>query len=166
MLKAKWKCFLTSRLSSTNIFNSDPFLIKPISDDVTPQWRASLFLHKSFQVHFFRTICLHHIKGSLLKVKSVQNNITQRIQIGVSHLYTHTRKWRRILVRLLSLVLKCRRYTCNMAAGTAWDTVPIWEQKWPATLLIPVFTPGMPAKLTQVQFRRHAHVGGRALRWL
>ena len=34
---------------------------------------------------------------------------------------------------------------CDMAAGTAWDTVPIWEQKWPATLLIPFFTHGMPA---------------------
>ena len=69
-----------------------------------------------------------------------------------------------ILVRLLSLVLICRRYTCNIAAGTAWDTVPTWEQKWPATLLIPVFTPGMLAKLIQVQLRRHA--GGRALWWL
>ena len=48
--------------------------------------------YKRFQVRFFRTFCLHRIKGSLLKVKSVQNNITQRIQIGVSHLYTHTRK--------------------------------------------------------------------------
>ena len=35
------------------------------------------------------------------------------------------------------------------------------NKKWPATLLIPVFTPGMPVKLTQVQLRRHA--GGRAL---
>jgi len=43
-----------------------------------------------------------------------------------------------------------------MAAGTAWDTVPIWEQKWPATLVIPVFIAGMPAKLTWVQLRRHA----------
>ena len=32
-----------------------------------------------------------------------------------------------------------------MAAGTAWDTVPIWEQKWPATLLISVLIhPGKP----------------------
>ena len=38
------------------------------------------------------------------------------------------------------------------------------EQKWQATLLIQVFTPGMPAKFTQVQLRRH--VGSRALRWL
>ena len=51
-----------------------------------------------------------------------------------------------------------------MAAGTPWDIVQIREQKWPATLLIPVFTPGMPAKLTQVQLRRHA--GSRALQWL
>ena len=51
-----------------------------------------------------------------------------------------------------------------MAAGTAWDTVPIWEQKWPATLVIPVFIAGVPAKLSQVQLRRHA--GGKALRWL
>ena len=54
------------------------------------------------------------------------------------------------------------RCTCDMAAGTAWDTVPIWEQKWPATLLIPAFTPGMTATLNQVQLRRHA--GGRARR--
>ena len=26
---------------------------------------------------------------------------------------------------ILSLVLICRRCTCDMAAGTAWDTVPI-----------------------------------------
>ena len=31
-------------------------------------------------------------------------------------------------------------------------------------LLLPVFIAGMPAKLTQVQLRRHA--GGKALRWL
>ena len=98
------KMFCDITLSSTNIFNSDPFLMKKtISDDVTTQQRASLVLHKRFQVHFSRTICLHRIKASLLKVKSVQNNITQRIQIGVSHLCTHIQRWRRILVRLLSL---------------------------------------------------------------
>ena len=32
-----------------------------------------------------------------------------------------------------SLVLICRRATCDIAAGTACDTVPIWEQKSPAT---------------------------------
>ena len=32
------------------------------------------------------------------------------------------------------------------------------------TLVIPVFIAGMPAKLSQVQLRRHA--GGKALRWL
>ena len=37
-----------------------------------------------------------------------------------------------------------------------------WEQKWPAELVIPVFTVGMPVKLTQVQLRSHA--GGKALR--
>ena len=56
------------------------------------------------------------------------------------------------------------RFTCDVAAGHAWDTVQICEQKWQATLLIPDFTPGMPAKLTQVQLCRHA--GSRALRWL
>ena len=40
---------------------------------------------------YFRTICLHRIKCSLLKVKSVQDTITQRIQIGVTHLSTHTK---------------------------------------------------------------------------
>ena len=57
-----------------------------------------------------------------------------------------------------SLVLIWRRSTCDIAAGTTWDTVAIWEQKWPATLVIPVFIAGMPAKLTRVQVRRHAHV--------
>ena len=32
-----------------------------------------------------------------------------------------------------------------MGAGAAWDTVLIWEQKWLATWVIPVFTAGMPA---------------------
>ena len=50
----------------------------------------------------------------------------------------------------------CRRCTCDMATGTAWDAFPIWEQKWPATLVIPVFIAGMPAKLTRVQLCRHA----------
>ena len=36
--------------------------------------------------------------------------------------------------------------SCDMAADTAWDTVLIWEQKWPATWVIPVFTAGMPAR--------------------
>ena len=64
----------------------------------------------------------------------------------------------------LSLVLICRRCACDMAAVSAWDTVPIWEQKWRATLIIPVFTAGMTAKLTRVQLSRHA--GGKALWWL
>ena len=42
------------------------------------------------------------------------------------------------------------------SAGAAWDTVPIWEQKSPATESLSVFTAGMPAKLTRVQLRRHA----------
>ena len=63
----------------------------------------------------------------------------------------------------LSLVLICRRCTCDMAAISAWNTVLIWEQ-WLATLIIPVFTAGMPAKLTWVQLCRHA--GGKALRQL
>ena len=64
----------------------------------------------------------------------------------------------------MSLVLICRRCACDMAAVSAWDTVPIWEQKWRATLIIPVFTAGMTAKLTRVQLSRHA--GGKALWWL
>ena len=32
-----------------------------------------------------------------------------------------------------SLVLICHRCTCAIAAGTAWDTVPIRELKWPGT---------------------------------
>ena len=65
--------------------------------------------------------------------------------------------------RTLSLVLICRRCTCDMAAGIAWDTVPIWKQMWPPTLVIPVFIAGMSAKLTRVQLRRHA--GGKVLRY-
>ena len=75
------------------------------------------FCAKRFQVHLFRTICLHRIKGSLLKVKSVQNNITQRIQTGVSHLCTHTRRWRRILVRLL---LRCYVYKVMSTLYQEW----------------------------------------------
>ena len=39
------------------------------------------------------------------------------------------------------------RCTCDVAVSHAWDTVQICEQKWPATLLIPVFTPLVPACL-------------------
>ena len=42
------------------------------------------------------------------------------------------------------------------AAGTACNTVPTWEQKLSATEGVSVFTAGMPVKLTQVQYRRHA----------
>ena len=58
----------------------------------------------------------------------------------------------------------CCWCTCDMAAGTTWDTVLIWEQKWSVMFLLPVFTAGMPAKLTWVKLRRHA--SGKALRWL
>ena len=75
------------------------------------------FCAKRFQVHLFRTICLHRINGSLLKVKSVQNNITQRIQTEVSHLCTHTRRWRRILVRLL---LRCYVYKVMLTLYQEW----------------------------------------------
>ena len=54
------------------------------------------------------------------------------------------------------LVLICCRATCDIAAGAACDTVPIWEQKSPATEAMSVFTAGMPAELTRVQLRRHA----------
>ena len=84
---------------------------------------------------------------------------------GVAFSWLDWLQWGHIKFSIeLSLVLICCRCTCDMAASTPWDTVQIWEQKWPATLLIPVFTPGIPAKLTQVQLCRHA--GGRALRWL
>ena len=53
------------------------------------------------------------------------------------------------------MVLICRRCTCDMTACTAWGTVPKWEQKWPATLVIPVLR---SAKLTQVQLRRYVGV--------
>ena len=55
-----------------------------------------------------------------------------------------------------SLVLTRLRPTCDIVAGIAWDTVPIEEQKSPATEIISVFTAVMPAKLTRVQLRRHA----------
>ena len=56
----------------------------------------------------------------------------------------------------LSMVLICRRFTCDMAARTTWDTVVIGEQKRSTTFLLPVSTVGMPAKLTRVQLRKHA----------
>lgn len=65
---------------------------------------------------------------------------------------------------LWSLVLICCQDTCNLVAGTSWDEVPIWEQKWPATLVIPVFMAGIPAKLTWIQLCRHA--SGKAMWWL
>ena len=34
----------------------------------------------------------------------------------------------------------CHRATCDLAAGTACDTVPIWEQKSPATKALSVIT--------------------------
>ena len=51
-----------------------------------------------------------------------------------------------------------------MAAGNTWDTVLTREQKRPGRSLLPLFTAGMPAKLTRVQLRRYA--GGKALRGL
>ena len=57
---------------------------------------------------------------------------------------------------LLSLVLLCRRSTCDIATGTACDTVPIWEQKSPATETMSAFTSGMPAKSNSSQLRRRA----------
>ena len=60
-------------------------------------------------------------------------------------------------IRLVSsLVLICCRATCDIAAGAACETVPIWETKLPATEAMSVFTAGMPAKLTRVQLCRHA----------
>ena len=64
--------------------------------------------------------------------------------------------------KLLSLVLTCRRDTCDIAAGIARDTVPIGDQKSPATEAMSVFTAGMPAKLTRVRLRRRA--GGKGPR--
>ena len=61
----------------------------------------------------------------------------------------------------LSMVLICRRFTCDMAARTTWDTVVIGEQKRPTTFLLPVSTVGMPAKLTRVQLRKHAGKTGK-----
>ena len=63
-------------------------------------------------------------------------------------------------IRKLSLVLICRRTTCDTVAGTAWDTVPKYEnirrrQQHPSQ----AFAADVPTKLTKkVQLRRH--VGG------
>ena len=65
---------------------------------------------------------------------------------------------------ILSLVLICRQTTCDIAAGTAWDTVPIWEHTPLATTTITSLYVGKPAKLTWVQLRRH--VSSKDLRWL
>jgi len=59
----------------------------------------------------------------------------------------------------LSLVFICRRTTCDIAAGTAWDTVPTdenirrWQQQ-PSQ----AFTADVPAKLISSQLRRLAGV--------
>ena len=44
----------------------------------------------------------------------------------------------------------------HIAAGTACNTVLIWEQKSSPTEDMSVFTAGMSGKLTRVQLRRHA----------
>ena len=64
-------------------------------------------------------------------------------------------KHRTQIITFLSMVLICRRFTCDMAPRTTWDTVVIGEQKRPTTFLLPVSTVGMPAKLTRVQLRKH-----------
>ena len=49
------------------------------------------------------------------------------------------------------------RSTRDMAAGTACDTSPTYEDTTPpATRNITVFTAGMRAKLNSTQLRRHA----------
>ena len=55
------------------------------------------------------------------------------------------------------------RHDSDIVASTFCNTVPIWEQKSPATAeVMSVFTAGMPAKLTRVRLRTHA--GGKDLR--
>ena len=41
-----------------------------------------------------------------------------------------------LLLQFLSLVLTYRRPTCDIAADTAWGTIPTWEQTQPATKII------------------------------
>ena len=52
----------------------------------------------------------------------------------------------------------------HIAAGTTWKYCSDMRTEAAATLLLPTFTAGTPAKLTRVQLRRYA--GGKALRWL
>ena len=47
------------------------------------------------------------------------------------------------------------RNDSDTSACAAYDTVPIREQKTPATEAMSVLTAGMPAKLTRVRLRRH-----------
>ena len=54
------------------------------------------------------------------------------------------------------------RHDSDTAAGAACDTVPIWEQKSPATEAMSILTAGIPAKLSRVRLGRHA--GGKDLR--
>ena len=55
------------------------------------------------------------------------------------------------------------RHDADIAATTFCNTVPIWVQKSPATAeVMSVFTAVMPAKLTELDFSRHA--GGKDLR--
>ena len=64
-----------------------------------------------------------------------------------------------MLLGLLSLVLICRRTTCDIAIGTAWDTVQTYEnirrrQQQPSQ----AFTADVPAKLNSSQLHRLADV--------
>lgn len=56
------------------------------------------------------------------------------------------------------LILICQRPACDIAASTARDTIPMWEQKLQTTEAIQLFaiTIHVPAKLPQVQLCRHA----------
>lgn len=55
-----------------------------------------------------------------------------------------------------SLVLIFCQAVCDIAAGTAWNTVPIWQQKWLATKAKWVSTAPISVKLTWVSLCRHA----------
>ena len=95
----------------------------------------------------------------LILKKSLQNAdwrrfnlvMTSSIFARVAKKTTHLAQLIRGYFTALSLVLICRRPTCDIVAGTAWEHLRRRQQD-----LSQVFVAGMPAKLTSSQLRRHA----------
>jgi len=125
---------------------------------LTDLWRHHwLWFRCQFSTRSFDSICTNHsrLEGVVL-IKFISLSIFCRMQVLSPEKY-----WRKAKLKpgshMPPMHLRhgdryCRGYSSDMRTEMAGN------------LLIPVFTPGMPAKLTQVQLCRHAR--DRTLRWL